>query len=67
MASRLDDVYPRIVRNLRDFGFEDATVEMVREVHEALDKGQETPYGPAGMFACGQLEAASLSVEEATP
>lgn len=47
-----EGVYRAIASNLRDFGYDDVTPLMIREVHEVINAGDETlPHGIVGIFA----------------
>lgn len=52
-------VYKAIASNLRDFGYNDISANMIQEIHEALNAGDKTlPHGVIGMFAKDQIEKA---------
>ncbi|KKM95725.1 hypothetical protein LCGC14_1185370 [marine sediment metagenome] len=52
----LEEGYKEIARNLREFGYPDATTQMIRETHEAMQNGAKLPHGIIGMFAKAQIE-----------
>jgi hypothetical protein len=54
-----EGVYTAIASNLRDFGYTGISANMIQEIHEALNAGDETlPHGVIGMFAKDQIEKA---------
>jgi hypothetical protein len=56
-APTLTQVYSAIAASLVEFGYPDATAEMVRATHEAMKRGDsEMPHGIVGMFAQSQLD-----------
>jgi hypothetical protein len=53
------NVYRAIANNLRDFGYQGVSAHMIREIHEAINAGDETlPHDVIGMFAKDQIEQA---------
>lgn len=61
----LRDAYEAVARSLRDFGYSDASAEMVRATHEAMRAGKaEMPHGVIGMFAQRQLEEVRSRLEQ---
>ncbi len=60
MKPRLRDVYEAVAESLREFGYPDATADMVRATHDAMKRGDaEMPHGIVGMFAQRQLDELS--------
>ncbi len=54
----IDMLCEAVARNLRDFGYPDATGAMIREVWEAMKAGKsgsDLPHGIIGMFAESQI------------
>ncbi len=52
-----------IAESLREFGYPDATADMIREVHEAMRPHQSSPevdlpHGVVGLFAESQIKEA---------
>ena len=45
-----------IAKSLRDFGYPDVTSEMVAEVWDAYEKGDDLPHDVIGMFVKRQLD-----------
>lgn len=52
----MKDVYEAIARNLREFGYPDASATMIEETHKAMKAGQPLPHGVVGMFAQSQIQ-----------
>lgn len=54
-----EGVYKGIACNLRDFGYDGISPNMIQEIHEAMNAGDEKlPHGVIGMFAKEQIEDA---------
>jgi hypothetical protein len=48
-----------VARGLCEFGYPGVTVEMIRETHEAMKRGEpQMPYGVVGEFARRELTEA---------
>jgi hypothetical protein len=58
--------YLAIARNLREFGYDGVSANMIRDVDEAIQAGRPLPHDIVGMFAKRQLEEAGLTVESDT-
>lgn len=50
--------YLAIARNLREFGYDGISANMIAEVDEAEQSGGPLPHGVIGMFARDQLHKA---------
>jgi len=56
------EVYEAVARSLREFGYPDATAQMVHDTHTAMVEGKsgaELPHGIVGRFAESQLKEAA--------
>ena len=49
------DIFREVAKNLRDFGYPDATAAIVAAVYDTMLTGQPIPHGIVGRFAQGQL------------
>lgn len=53
----LTDAFETVARSLREFGYPDVQRAMIRDVFDAMKRGDETmPHGIVGMFAQRQME-----------
>lgn len=55
----LNDALDAIARSLREFGYPDASLEMMRDTWAAFRAGKrdaDLPHGIVGMFAARQME-----------
>jgi hypothetical protein len=59
----LRDAYETVARSLREFGYPDATADMIRDTHNAMKAGEPIPHGIVGMFAQRQLEEAGEALD----
>jgi hypothetical protein len=50
------DGFEAVARSLREFGYPDATAQMVAETYTAMKRGDPLPHGIVGMFAEGQIK-----------
>lgn len=59
MSVTPEKVYDAIRDNLREFGYPSVTSDMLREIHEAMVRGEKKlPHGVIGMFAEDQIKNA---------
>ncbi len=61
-----EQVYEAVAKSLREFGYPDATADMIKDTHVALAEGKtgsDLPHGIVGMFAEKQIgEAVELGI-----
>lgn len=51
------EIHEAIARSLREFGYPDASAQMVADTAAAMERGDsDMPHGIVGMFAQRQLE-----------
>lgn len=53
-------VYEAIAHTLRDFGYWNTDLHMIREVHEAMLAGADLPHGLLGRLASDQIKDVGL-------
>lgn len=63
----LGQAYETVARSLREFGYRDATADMIRDTHAAMKAGEPIPHGIVGMFARRQLEDAGDALDKLSP
>ena len=60
----LQTAYETVARSLREFGYPDASADMVKATHNAMKAGNaEMPHGIVGMFAQSQLQEAGTALD----
>lgn len=57
MTANRTEIYERIARSLRDFGYPDVTAEMVKECVSAYHDGSPMPHGVVGVIIKTRLDA----------
>lgn len=59
-----EQIYEAIANSLREFGYKDASAEMIRDTHEAMKEGKtgaDLPHNIIGRFAERQINDACES------
>ena len=60
----LQTAYETVARSLREFGYPDASADMVKATHDAMKAGNpKMPHGIVGMFAQSQLQEAGTALD----
>ena len=68
MVKTLAQAYESVAKSLREFGYPDATAQMVRDTHDAIKAGKaEMPHGIVGRFAESQLREAETLLSRLKP
>ena len=51
-----NDACEAVARSLRDFGYPDASAQMVSDTYDAIRDGKDVPHGIVGAFAAEQIK-----------
>ncbi len=51
-----NDACEAVARSLRDFGYPDASAQMVSDTYDAVRDGEAIPHGIVGAFAAEQIK-----------